>query len=140
QIPLNVWQRIAHGHWDDSELWATNDLVIGLLPQPGDFRSIELRYFGIRFDPIGLQKMLPSSDRSVTSQALQNRKTNSKGGRPRKDFWDDLLIAIFARIYRGDLKPKSQADIEKAMLDWASANGHELGETSVKTPARKLYS
>jgi hypothetical protein len=63
----------------------------------------------------------------------------NKGGRPRKEFWDDLLIAIFAQIYEGALTPKSQADLENAMLDWASAHGHQLGETSVKGPARKLF-
>jgi hypothetical protein len=45
---------------------------------------------------------------------------------------------MFARIYES-WTPKSQAELEKAMLDWASEHGHELGDTSVKGPARKLF-
>ena len=59
-------------------------------------------------------------------------------GRPPAEFWDDLLCAIWGDIYRGDFKPKNQADVTKAMLDWASSKDHELSETSAKSRARKL--
>ncbi|WP_196232981.1 hypothetical protein [Sphingomonas segetis] len=43
------------------------------------------------------------------------------------------------QLYGGDLQPKRQADIEKAMHDWLSANGHTAGETQVRERARKLW-
>jgi hypothetical protein len=61
------------------------------------------------------------------------------GGAPRKEFWDDLWLAMFERLWLTDWKPKKQAEIEKAMLNWAAENGHSLGPTSVKKPASKLF-
>ena len=33
-----------------------------------------------------------------------------------------MWAAIAANLYNGDLKPKTQADIERAMADWIAAN------------------
>ncbi len=38
----------------------------------------------------------------------------------------------------GELQVSRQADVERWMLDWAARNGHEIGETSVKAPAKKI--
>jgi hypothetical protein len=38
-------------------------------------------------------------------------------GRPPAAFWDDLWCAVWGRVYRGELIPKRQADVESAMLD-----------------------
>jgi hypothetical protein len=62
----------------------------------------------------------------------------SKAGRPRKDFWDDLVIATMKAVWEGELQTSKQADVERWMLDWASRNGHAIGETSVKAPAKKI--
>ena len=63
----------------------------------------------------------------------------NKGGRPLADFWDSLWCAVCGSIYRGDLHPKRQADIERWMLQWASDHGHEVGESTVRPRARKLF-
>ena len=65
--------------------------------------------------------------------------TPNPGGRPRKDFWDDLWNAVWGQVYHGDLLPKRQADLERAMLNWATANSHELSESTVKPLARKMF-
>jgi hypothetical protein len=62
-----------------------------------------------------------------------------KGGRPPAQWWDDLWIDIARQLYAGDLKPDNQAVIEKAMLDWLVANGHEAGETTIRRRARRLF-
>ena len=112
------------------------------------------RCFGIRFDPIGIRKLVanlpkkmpapvpilkPPPSPPMAKQVPPLKPAVNPGGRPRKEFWDDLLIAIFAKAWLGNWQPKHQADVEKAMLDWASKNNHELGETSVKGPAKKLF-
>src|SRR3954465_5180222 len=61
------------------------------------------------------------------------------GGRPPASFWDDLWFSVWGQIYRGDLRPKIQADVEKAMLDWASAHGHEPSHSTIRSRARKLF-
>jgi hypothetical protein len=63
----------------------------------------------------------------------------NKGGRPRADHWDDLWATIAVRLWTGDFKPKSQADIAKAMHDWLAENELDAGETAVKDRARKLW-
>lgn len=62
----------------------------------------------------------------------------SSGGRPPAAFWDDMWNAIWGDIYRGTLMPKRQADVERAMLDWIVANGHEASPSAVKPRARKM--
>lgn len=61
------------------------------------------------------------------------------GGRPPASFWDDLWCSVWGQIYRGDLKPKLQADVEKAMLQWVSAHGHEPSDSTIQLRARKLF-
>jgi hypothetical protein len=63
----------------------------------------------------------------------------NKGGRPRKDWWDDLWCAVWGLAYRGDLKPKNQADIEKAMMAWIEQRGETASESTVKPLARKMF-
>jgi hypothetical protein len=64
---------------------------------------------------------------------------SAAGGRPPKSWWDDLWAEIGKQLYEGDLKPDRQTDIEKAMHDWITKNGHSAGETQVRERARKLF-
>lgn len=64
---------------------------------------------------------------------------SNPGGRPRKEWWDDLWCAIWGDVYRGKLEPKRQADVEKAMLDWAETNGHSVSESVIRPVARKMF-
>ena len=62
-----------------------------------------------------------------------------KVGRPSSEFWDDMWAAIATALYVGDLKPKSQADVVRAMTEWVEANGHSAAESTIKTRARRLW-
>jgi hypothetical protein len=64
---------------------------------------------------------------------------SKKGGRPPAEFWDDMWAAIAAALYNGDLKPKSQADVERAMLEWIEDNGNSAVESTVRARARRLW-
>ena len=75
-----------------------------------------------------------SADKPTPSKPIVNR-----GGRPPAPFADDLMCAIWASIYRGDLQPTLQADVEKAIKDWTVAHGHDLGDTSARDKARKIW-
>jgi hypothetical protein len=61
------------------------------------------------------------------------------GGRPPAEFWDDLWAYIGASLYNGDLSPKNQADIEKAMAEWIDAQGHSAATSTVRSRARRLW-
>jgi hypothetical protein len=43
------------------------------------------------------------------------------------------------QLYVGDLQPKRQADITKAMANWLSARGEDVADSTVKERARKLW-
>lgn len=88
---------------------------------------------GVHFSRQSLDAMLPAID----ARTEANVKVGI--GRPPAAFWDELWCAIFGKIFRGELIPVRQADIEKAMLGWASDNDHDLSETAAKLRARKLF-
>lgn len=66
-------------------------------------------------------------------------KSNNVGGKPLAKHWDAMWAAVAAQLYNGDLTPKTQADIERAMFDWFGAEDIEVGETSVRNRARVLW-
>jgi hypothetical protein len=43
------------------------------------------------------------------------------------------------QLYVGDLKPKTQADIERAMHQWISDRNESAGETTIRERASKLW-
>jgi len=77
---------------------------------------------------------LASMPSPCAPQASQN-----KGGRPPKEWWDDLWCTIWGDVYRGDLQPKSQADIERAMMEWVIARDGSVSESTLKPLARKMF-
>lgn len=60
------------------------------------------------------------------------------GGRPPAEFWDDMWASIAAQLYDGTLHPKTQADVERAMAEWITANGHDAASSTVRARARRL--
>jgi hypothetical protein len=49
------------------------------------------------------------------------------------------LIEMCRQLFEGELIPKTQADIERAMHQWISDNGHAAGDTTVRERASKLW-
>lgn len=77
-------------------------------------------------------------------RATNQNRTNTrveplKGGRPPAQFWDDMWAAIATALYCGDLKPKSQADLQRAMAEWIEGNGYSAADSTVKARARRLW-
>jgi hypothetical protein len=99
------------------------------------------------FDPVGVRELFPTGTASAptatqTEQAgapLSSRSPANKGGRPRKEWWDSLWVEMARQLYAGDLQPKKQADIEKSMADWVSAQGQEASVRIIRDAARKLW-
>jgi hypothetical protein len=73
------------------------------------------------------------------SSRVESQVAPNPGGRPRKEWWDDLWCAVWGEVYRGDLDPKTQADLERAMLAWAEERGESVSESTVKPLARKMF-
>jgi hypothetical protein len=81
----------------------------------------------------GEQPKAPSAVKSKAAPSVP------KGGRPKADWWDDLWVEICRQIYEGELIPKRQADIERAMLEWVTNRGEDVGATTIRPRASKLW-
>jgi hypothetical protein len=147
-IPARYW-----GHFSDStksEFWQTGVARFFFRPERKRVTyPTVIRCFDVRLHPTDVEASFPQS-REISPAVMHpvqeppNRPDPTlpepnKGGRPRKDWWDDFWIDICQQIYEGDLKPAKQADLERAMHDWVINHGHEAGETSIKNAARKLF-
>lgn len=130
-------------HWspeDDDHFWETGDTSIPIntgqqIVSQGD------KLFGVRLDPAGLVRMglfpagsLPRPDPVVSPVAPA-----PAGGRPPKAFWEDMIVEMFRRSFLDSFQPKSQSELERAMLDWAGENQHDASESAVKIRARKIW-
>lgn len=73
----------------------------------------------------------------LTTPPVQPPK--KKGGRPPAEFWDDMWAEIAAALYNGDLAPKSQADVERAMIGRIEGLGFSAAESTVRGRARRLW-
>ncbi|MEO6360323.1 MAG: hypothetical protein ABIO43_07110, partial [Sphingomicrobium sp.] len=87
-----------------------------------------LEILSFEFSP----SMEPKQD---TRKAL----VSNKGGRPPAEFWDDMWAEIASALYVGDLNPKSQADIERAMASWIDLSGHSAADSTIRRRARRLW-
>jgi hypothetical protein len=101
---------------------------------------------GRRQSIILLQQAIRALERGIADQALESDQAEKRassaapvGGRPPADWWEDLLIEICFQNFRGDLKPKVQADIERAMQEWITKKGYEAAPSTVRTRARKVW-
>jgi hypothetical protein len=142
--------------WEDAEpdadhpFWETARINIETRTYSGDIKT---ELFGVRFDPAGIDEIKhdaglvrnPTRAPTVPLKLPQAppeppvSNPSNRGGRPRLDFWEDLLVELFDQLWHGKLTPKVQADIENAMQDWLSANGHDASERSIRQRAQKLW-
>jgi hypothetical protein len=105
----------------------------------GDFETwinheFHLKAFGVTFARRDIEKLLPAAATETTTAPPV-----AKGGRRPADWWEDLLIDICFRHFRGDLKPGSQADVQRAMEEWITAQDYTAGESTVRIRARKVW-
>jgi hypothetical protein len=125
------WERFTDSH-ASSQGWEIG-LFTGRGNGPNGLAHVELT--GLHFHSASLELLFPAK------HATPNAATVPKnvGGRLPAAFADDLMCQIWALLFQGDFKPTRSADIQRAMQDWASENGHLLGDTVAKEKARKVF-
>jgi hypothetical protein len=131
EIPKRFWW--AGGHEALTQDWKTGDFETWI------DRKVHMRALGVHFHLGDLKNAFPEVFRGDPKVTDSPDSSIGKGGRPPAEWWDDLWIAISCALYMGDLKPKRQADIEKAMNDWIASKGESAAVSTVRNRARKLW-
>lgn len=94
--------------------------------------TIELQ--GLHFHRSGLAFLgLPDNESEEASKGSSNR-----GRRPKYD-WSAACVAIYGQLERGDLKPRVQADIEKALIAYLSVGDDGPPESTVRPYAKLVW-
>jgi hypothetical protein len=142
-VPAWFWSNFIDLEVEDWNDWSDSphNWERGVFAGQGDSPTgaCWLALSGTHFHVEALQALYPPVRQpTATSDPLPDPR-QTPGGRPPASFWDDLWCSVWGQIYRGDLKPKLQADVEKAMLEWASAHGHEPSHSTIRSRARKLF-
>lgn len=77
--------------------------------------------------------------RAPSKAAASPTVGKSRGGKPLAAHWDEMWATLAVMLYEGDLQPKTQADVERAMKDWLAQQGIDAGDTAVRARARQLW-
>ncbi len=121
----------AWGRLQNEDFWQTETAKFLLVFDDGVTDDIIALCSLVRFEPAGLDEMIPKPPRAAVGPR--------EGGRPRSPYWDNMWIEIGRQLSHGELRPKRKVDIERAMFAWAARNGHVMGKTSARTRAKRLF-
>lgn len=105
--------------------------------------TVEL--IGLRFDPDELDRVAASIPLSDPRRPDGPRGIRG-AGRPKAEWWDDLLIEMFRRLWEDNWTPRTKAEVVEAMHGWLSKNPgddpakpREASDTALKARAKKLF-
>ena len=135
-IPAWFWESASrlpvHENWELGQFGATEPASVG---------SGWIKLNGVHFLTESIKEVLPppAIDPAPEDGSLGARGKTGAGGRLPQSWWDDMWCDIWGSIYRGDFKPQSQAEVERAMLKWATDRDHDLAEATARPKARKLF-
>jgi hypothetical protein len=99
--------------------------------------TVHFRAFNVSFLRAEIEQLIRRE--TAASSKSEAPAPPAPGGRPPADWWEDLLIDVCFEHFRGDLKPKTQADIVRAMQGWIVAHGYDAAESTIKIRAKKLW-
>lgn len=148
QVTELVWDErewdIPAWCWDPaSRLQVYEDWELGQFGavEPASGGSGWIKLNGVHFLAESIKEVLPppAIAQSPEDGNLEVRGKVGAGGRLPQSWWDDMWCDVWGLIHQGDFKPEKQADVERAMLTWASRKGHTLSEAAARPKARKLF-
>ncbi len=138
QVEIDQAVKLATGSGEGPNNFASvsreaNDLFMEL--QHRVLRLLEIH----RFSFTRLSRSALVELRNSLSNTVQNQPSKNKGGKPLAGHWDEMWAEIAVQLYVGDLQPKTQADIERAMTGWFVDRDLDVGDTAVRERARQLW-
>lgn len=103
------------------------------------FRRLEIHRMSFTRPTKGDRAALRISTSPSAPLPAASPKPKNVGGAPLAEHWDAMWADIAVRLWIGDLKPKSQADVKQAMFDWFNTKEITIGDTAVTQRARHLW-
>jgi hypothetical protein len=127
-IPKAFWW--SEGHEALKQNWEAGDLDTWI-------EEKHLRAFGVKFLRTDIEKLIPKPPPVIEPTAMNA----APGGRPRADWWEDLWVEMCRQIYDGGElnQAKTQADVERVMLDFLAKSNVSPAETTIRPRAKKLW-
>lgn len=121
--------------------WACGEAALEQDWLTGDFetwidRKTHGKAFGVSFSRGGIEALIGPA---IASRDASPTSRGPSGGRPAAAWWDDLWIEMCRKLWTGELQPKKQSDIKSAMMNWASVQGHDPADSTIRARARKLW-
>lgn len=129
-VPIYFWREFATSN--NAKVDWRLDKFSGRGGNNQGFESIELQ--GVHFHRSGLANL----GLSVEPQADAPASTDGRGRKPSHD-WPAATLAIFGSIYRGELTPQCQADVERALIDHLTKGDAIPSESTVRPYARSIW-
>jgi hypothetical protein len=130
-IPIAFWQSCRDDpkyHFD----WATGDVTFESTSASGSA-------CGVIFEAAGIQNIVGDPVGSSASARIDPAKLNPRGGRKPTYDWLAATNAVWGAIYRGDLQPSLQADVERAMIGFLTKGDDEPSESTVRPYASRIW-
>lgn len=103
------------------------------------FKRLEIHRFSFTRPTKGDLERMALRPVAVAQPALAPAKPKNPGGVPLAAHWDAMWADIAVKLWLGDLKPKTQADVKRAIFDWFNDNEIAIGDTAVTQRARQLW-
>lgn len=125
--------RPVAAHWD--EMWA----AIALMLQAGDLRPKKQADIERTMSDWLEARDFDGGDTAVRARAGALWNAIEKNRKPLGSDWEEMWETVAAALYAGDLKPLTEADIERAMKDWLAARFRDINETAIRERARTLW-
>jgi len=103
------------------------------------FTQLQIAKYGFLKGGIGDQGTSGTKGGIAAETVMQSSDKRNSGGKPLAAHWDAMWAAIAVKLWSGELKPKSQAEVKAAMFDFLNTAGIDAGDTAVTQRARQLW-
>jgi hypothetical protein len=107
--------------------WRSGQFQTALMTAPGRAEWFYAFDILVAFPPAPLSpKVSPTTE------------SPDKGGRPPVWDWEEAALKMAGLHYRGDLQPRTIADVVRALQDWAGETGKELTDSTARPHAKRI--
>jgi len=131
-MPSGFWRALQMCEHKEQNLdWVAGDFSYFA---GSDEHCVSGKAFNVYFDA----SAVPGAAVALADVAAQSTSLKG-GGRPARFDWPDAVLAVFGLIYRGELKPTNQADIERALLSHLSDGEGPPSESTVRPYAKRIW-